>query len=44
MNTKYKIKEIFPILLLGTKIDKKKQPKDSKIKEFNTFIINDSKK
>ena len=38
MNTKYKIKEIFPILLLGTKIDKKKQPKDYKIKEFNTFM------
>ena len=38
MNTKYKIKEEFPILLFGTKIDKKKQPKDSKIKEFNTFM------
>ena len=38
MNTKYKIKEEFPILLLGTKIDKKKQPKDYKIKEFNTFM------
>ena len=38
MNTKYKIKENYPILLFGTKIDKKKQPKESKIKEFNSFI------
>ena len=34
MNTKYKIKNNYPILLFGTKIDKKKQPKDSKIKRI----------
>ena len=38
INTKYKIKEDFPILLFGTKIDKKKQPKESKLKEFNSFV------
>ena len=38
MNTKFKINENYPILLLGTKVDKKKQPKDSKLKEFNTFM------
>ena len=38
MNTKYKIKNKYPILLFGTKIDKKKQPKESKIKEFNEFM------
>ena len=38
INTKFKVNENFPILLLGTKVDKKKQPKDSKVKEFNSFV------
>ena len=38
MNTKYKIKENYPILFLGNKIDKKKQPKESIFKEFNSFL------
>lgn len=38
INTKFKIKEHFPIILFGTKIDKKIQPKNSKIKELNSFI------
>ncbi len=38
INRKYKVKDKFPALLFGTKIDKKKQPKESKIKEFNTFM------
>ena len=38
INTKYKIKENFPIILFGTKIDKKIQPKNSKIKELNSFM------
>ena len=38
INTKFKINENFPVLLLGTKVDKKIQPKDSKLKEFNTFV------
>jgi hypothetical protein len=38
INTKYKIKENFPVIIFGTKLDKKVQPKGSKIKELNTFI------
>ena len=38
INTKFKVNDNFPILLLGTKVDKKKQPKDSKVKEFNSFV------
>jgi hypothetical protein len=38
VNRKYKIKDKYPVLLFGTKIDKKKQPKDSKIKELNSFM------
>lgn len=38
MNTKYKIKDNYQIIIFGTKIDKKKQPKESKIKEFNSFM------
>jgi len=38
LNTKFQINENYPILLLGTKVDKKKQPKDAKIKEFNSFV------
>ena len=38
MNTKFKIKDNYPILLFGTKIDKKKQPKDLVIKDFNSFM------
>ena len=38
INTKYKLKENFSLILLGTKIDKKIQPKNAKIKEFNTFM------
>ena len=38
INTKYKLKQNFPIILFGTKVDKKIQPKSSKIKELNTFI------
>ena len=38
VNTKYKLKQNFPIILFGTKVDKKIQPKSSKIKELNTFI------
>ena len=38
INTKFKVNDNFPILLLGTKVDKKKQPKESKMKEFNSFI------
>ena len=37
-NTKFKLKENFPIILFGTKVDKKIQPKNSKIKELNNFI------
>ena len=37
-NTKFKLKENFPIILFGTKIDKKIQPKNAKIKELNKFI------
>jgi hypothetical protein len=38
VNRKYKIKDKYPVLLFGTKVDKKKQPKDSKIKELNSFM------
>ena len=38
INTKYKIKDNFPIILFGTKLDKKIQPKNAKIKELNTFM------
>ena len=38
MNTKFKIKDNYPILLFGTKIDKKKQPKELVIKDFNSFM------
>ena len=38
INTKYKLQQNFPIILFGTKVDKKIQPKNSKIKELNTFI------
>ena len=38
MNTKFKIKNNYPIFLFGTKIDKKKQPKESIIKDFNSFM------
>ena len=38
INTKYKIKENFPVIIFGTKLDKKVQPKGSKIKELNTFM------
>ena len=39
MNTKFKIKDNNnPIFILGTKIDKKRQPKESIIKDFNSFI------
>ena len=38
INKKYKLKENFPIILFGTKIDKKIQPKSAEISEFNSFI------
>ena len=38
MNTKFKIKDNNPIIILGTKMDKKRQPKESVIKDFNSFI------
>ena len=39
INTKFKIKDNSnPIFILGTKIDKKRQPKESIIKDFNSFI------
>jgi len=38
INTKYKLKQNYSLLLLGTKIDKKIQPKNTKIKELNTFM------
>ena len=38
MNTKFKIKDNYPTLLFGTKIDKKKQPKDSVYNDFNHFM------
>ena len=38
LNSKYKIIENYPILLIGTKVDKKKQPKEPIYKEFNTFL------
>ena len=38
INTKYKLKDNFPIILFGTKVDKKIQPKNAKIKELNSFI------
>ena len=38
MNTKYKIKDNYPILFFGNKIDKKRQPKESIYKEFNSFL------
>ena len=39
MNTKFKIKDKSnPIIILGTKMDKKRQPKESIIKDFNSFI------
>jgi hypothetical protein len=37
-NTKFKIKDNFPIILFGTKLDKKTQPKPVKKKELNLFI------
>ena len=38
INTKYKLKQNYSLLLLGTKVDKKIQPKNTKIKELNTFM------
>ena len=38
INTKFKLKDNFSIILFGTKFDKKIQPKNSKIKELNKFI------
>ena len=38
VDRKYKIKDKYPVLLFGTKVDKKKQPKDSKIRELNSFM------
>ena len=38
MNNKYKLKNDNPIIIFGTKKDKKKQPKESVIKDFNSLI------
>ena len=38
MNTKYKLKNDNPIIFFGTKMDKKKQPKESVIKDFYSLI------
>ena len=40
INKKFKINENFPSIILGTKIDKKRQPSDEKIKELNDFLSN----